>query len=478
MKMKNRKLLYYPTIHLLVFACCLLLGSTACEEFTDVELPPDKVGTENVFKNEGSTESALRGIYATAAYSSLVCNLSSYVAYGSDELTRSSLSSSYLPFADNNIDPNNSTIASMWRAGYNLVYQCNNFITNASASTDLPESFKTQLVGEAKFLRALVYFYLVNLWGDVPLTLEANYENARLLSRSPLAEVYAQIEEDLLDAQSKLSSTLYTGEDDRNRVNKWAATALLARVKLYQGDWLAAETQATAVINSEYYILEFLDRVFFEDSQECILHFTNPGTNKYTPLYLSPSSVSSPSVLVTDYVINALVVDSVDVQDPNDPDNVIRIPQDKRRNAWVTPTENGLYKYKTYSNSMGPENVEANIVLRLAEMYLIRAEARAQQENITGENSAETDLNTVRSRAGLTGRSTADKAAMLQFIYDERMIELFGEWSHRWLDVKRTGQADVIFGAHKDNWVSEAALFPIPFSDREKNPNLTQNPGY
>ncbi len=460
MKIKNKKIVYYPTTQMLIIAFCILISNTACENFTDIELPPDMVGTENVFKNEGSSQSAMLGIYASAANHSGIRGLYSYVGFSSDDVVRASFSSFQQPFAENVIDPSNNNIFSMWKAYYNLIYQCNNMIINVSASNELPESLKKQLEGEAKFIRALSYFYLVNLWDGVPLSLGVNYEETRLLPRSSREEVYAQITDDLVDAQNKLSSTLYAAKGDRTRANKYAATALLARVKLYNNEWSEAETLATTVIEAGLYILDDLDKVFLAESGESIFQLSNPGSNRYTNLYLAPAILTNPNYRISNYIADSL------------------IDGDKRKEVWVTPTNNGIYKYKTYSNTRGPEDVEANIMIRLAEMYLIRAEARAQQGNITGENSAQSDLNTIRARAGMPGRTTADKNAMLEFIYTERMIELFAECGHRWFDVKRTGRADAVFGAHKSGWAPEAALYPIPYGDILKNPNLTQNPGY
>jgi hypothetical protein len=114
--------------------------------------------------------------------------------------------------------------------------------------------------------------------------------------------------------------------------------------------------------------------------------------------------------------------------------------------------------------------------MRLAEQYLIRAEARANQDNTS---DAIADLDTIRNRAGLPFISPdITKADLLNAIFHERQVELFSELGHRWLDVKRTGKADAIFGINKTGWAPEDALLPIPFKDRQRDPNLTQNKGY
>ena len=116
------------------------------------------------------------------------------------------------------------------------------------------------------------------------------------------------------------------------------------------------------------------------------------------------------------------------------------------------------------------------MVLRLAELYLIRAEARTQQNNFS---DAESDLNAIRNRAGLPNTTANDRATLLTAIEQERRIELFAEWGHRWLDLKRTNRADTILNTFKaPNWQVTDVLFPIPASQIDINGLLTQNPGY
>ena len=114
-------------------------------------------------------------------------------------------------------------------------------------------------------------------------------------------------------------------------------------------------------------------------------------------------------------------------------------------------------------------------MLRLAEQYLIDAEARAQQGDISG---AATKLNAVRNRAGLGNTTAITQTDMLAAIAHERQVELFTEWGHRWFDLKRTGTINATLGVEKSSWTSDAALLPIPLLEIEADPNLTQNQGY
>jgi len=170
---------------------------------------------------------------------------------------------------------------------------------------------------------------------------------------------------------------------------------------------------------------------------------------------------------------------------------------DKRQAVWIgkyTSTRAPIatyyfpFKYQSRDVAVTATNpaaaTEYVMVLRLAEQFLIRAEARAQQGKL---NDAITDLNTIRNRAKLPNYSgsAVDQAAVLAAIMHERQVELFAEWGNRWLDLKRTGQLDAVMGgptgvcqAKHGSWVSTDQLFPIPQSETINDPNLIQNPGY
>ncbi|WP_161554502.1 RagB/SusD family nutrient uptake outer membrane protein [Sinomicrobium soli] len=449
--MKNKKTRF---LRFLVFSILTSLLPIGCNDFVDVDLPPELLDTKEVFSDQGSANAAVRGIYAYATGSSSITYLTSHIGLASDEMERASYSSSYLEFAINEIDPTGSSTTNLWRGYYNIIYQCNNLIGNIAGSTALEEKTRQQLAGEAKFMRALSYFYLVNLYGEVPLALIPDYEETRLLPRSPVSAIYDQIIMDLNEARTSLSEDLFTLAGERIRANRWVATALLARVQLYRENWEEAESLATEVINAGFYELEDLDRVFYADSGESILQFANAGSNRYTNVQLTANAIETPRVFLTE-VMAGLILE-----------------EDSRRSAWLTPTGNGPLKYRAYSNTAGPETEEANMVIRLAEMYLIRAEARTHQNNLTGENSATSDLDVIRSRANLGGVTAATQAAMLQVIYDERARELFAEWSHRWFDTIRTERADEVFGSYKEGWDPADVIFPIPYDETLKNPNL------
>jgi len=140
-------------------------------------------------------------------------------------------------------------------------------------------------------------------------------------------------------------------------------------------------------------------------------------------------------------------------------------------------TYNYPYKYKSAVN--GSPVSEYLMVLRLAEQYLIRSEARAQQNKI---NEAKSDLNLVRARAGLPNTTANDKLSLLSAILNERQIELFTEWGQRWFDIKRNSSVDsimtIVTPQKGGTWTSYSQWYPIPYSDIFNDPNISQNAGY
>jgi hypothetical protein len=157
---------------------------------------------------------------------------------------------------------------------------------------------------------------------------------------------------------------------------------------------------------------------------------------------------------------------------------------DQRRANWIRSVTGGnsttyYYPSKYKSATLNAPVTEYQMVLRLGEQYLIRAEARAHLNKIT---DALSDLNVIRHRAGLHDTTATNQDSLLDLIYHERQVELFTEWGHRWLDLKRTGKIDDVMGKvavlKGTTWSPNWTLYPIPLYDIIQNPNLGQNPGY
>ncbi|GAB4045526.1 RagB/SusD family nutrient uptake outer membrane protein [Spirosoma litoris] len=457
-------------INKLVFAslASLMLCNTACERYVDIDPSPTLAASDKVFSGDLVATSTITGIYSQMLVSNAYYLDNGLVTMAAgmsaDELL-------YFPSTDYNAFSTNTLISAspyffnFWTSGYQYIYYANAAIEGLTASTGVSTATKNQLLGEAKLIRAFNYFYLTNLFGDVPLVTSTDYQVNAKLPRTAQATVYQSISKDLTEAESILP-TAYVTAGDKGRPNKWAATALLARAYLYTQDWANAEAKATALIGSgTYSLVSDPNGVFLKNSSEAIWQLAPvlANNNTFVGALTIPAATATanPLYIYTDELPGAFE------------------PTDKRKAAWVNSityqgkTYSYPYKYKVKSNATVTEQLT---MLRLAEQYLIRAEARAQQGNLTG---ALQDLNVIRSRAGLAALDTTlDKAGVLLAIEQERRIELVAEWGHRWFDLKRTGRADAVLAPKKPSWKPTAVLYPIPQAEGLANPNLTQNPGY
>ena len=456
--------------------CYLLLGllaltSSDCRKLLDVPSPQDQLSAATVFSSDANAQEAMTGLYITVMTSSrtlLNGGMSLYGGLSSDEFGNTAPNPFIDPFRMNDLTADNIYCSLLYTTAYNVIFTANSLIAGLDASGSVSPAVKAELRGEAEVVRALEYFYLVNLYGGVPLVTSINFGATATLARDSVAGVYAQIEADLSDAQQVLSTTyLSTAEypGARTRPNRLAAMALLARVWLYRGQWALAEQEADTVIGSGMYQLEpGLDSVFRSGSREAIwqLQPVNSGlTTAEAAAFVPERPRSRPA-----YALTAQWLGAVEAGDLR----------------WVFWTDSVVlgavryyypYKYKLATPSL--VDTEYNMVIRLAEVYLIRAEARAQQGNVGG---AQADLDTVRARAGLGPTAAGDVAGLLGAALHERQIELVAEWGHRWLDLRRMGLADAVLGSEKPGWVGTDTLYPIPAGELTANPKLVQNPGY
>lgn len=451
----------------------LIILSNACNKIIEVQPPISELIQSTVFKNSSTANAAALGIYNKMAFSGFASgNTGSFTYLGglsSDELRLYSTALLQKEFFDNNLTPINSNLATLWQDPYSYIFAANQLIEGINGSSYLEKALKDQLTGEAKFVRAFCHFYLVNLFGDIPYVTTIDYNENIVAKREPQSEVYQKIIEDLKASQFLLSNDYSFANGERVRPNKWAATALLARVYLYIKDYVNAEIQSTMVIDNTptFSLASNLNDAFLKNSSEAIWQLM--------PLGLIQNTLEGNTFILTGRPSRAAISSSLlDAFENND----------KRRSSWIgSITSSGTtyyypYKYKirTGGTSNGGVFNEYSMVLRLAEQYLIRAESRAQQDKII---DALDDLNAIRNRAGLPDNTSTDRESLLLSIEHERQVELFTEWGHRWLDLKRLKKADDILPIIKgSNWQSADSLYPIPQIQMQNAPNFFQNSGY
>lgn len=437
----------------------LTAALSSCKKFVELGPPPTQTVQEDVFKTDATATSAVLGLYSGQPYANLVVPFSGYTGTSADDVKYSTPDATMDEFRNNALSITNSSNNNVWFYAYQQIKNVNYAIAGLAKSTTLTPSLKDQLLGEAKAQRAFIYFYLVNLYGDVPMPLSDDAVAAAALPRTPAADVWKQIIADLSEATTLLPAA-YQGTF-RARVNKWSAATLLSRAYLYTKDYVNAEAWATQVINSGTYGLQTPANAFINTSNEIIWQVANTtGLSVFGANYLAASG-SIPTYTMYDTLYKSFEA------------------ADLRKSNWTGTTTVGTTMYyfvNKYKVRTGTGN-EYNIVLRFAELYLIRAEARAQQNNLSG---AKADADVIRTRAGVSPLSSSlTQAQMLLAIEQERKVELFGEWGHRWLDLKRTGRADAVIGGQKPTtWQSTDVLYPVPQQQRDVNARLTQNPGY
>jgi hypothetical protein len=473
-------------------ALILCLMMAGCKKLIDVPSPNNAVTGENVFRDDATATAVLTGIYTQIANTGLtsqgLLGISVYPGLSADE---------FRPFGNNSIAATtyftnslaaaNTGATNYWQSLYAVIYTANSAIAALPGSNTLTPAVRTQLLGEAKFIRAFCYFYLVNLYGDVPLALTTDYSVNNALSRSSATTVYTQIVGDLKEAQALLSGSFLDGSllnasQERVRPSKWAAAALLARVYLYTKDWNNAALQAGSIItNTGFFTLGPLDQTFLRaglGNNEAIWQIQPTAYGQNTPegwLFIIPPS--GPDVFNHPFYLNTPLLTSFE-------------SGDLRKTHWinsVTDTVNNLpvtyyYPYKYKNATLNDPVNEYSMVLRLAEQYLIRAEAEANGAP-GGVMAAVSDLNAIRQRAGLGVYSGGtDPASLTTAILHERQVELFTEWGQRWLDLKRSGKVDAVMSVvtpqKGGTWNSYKQLYPIPLADVQSDSKLAQNPGY
>ncbi|SEA63847.1 RagB/SusD family nutrient uptake outer membrane protein [Pedobacter hartonius] len=452
---------------LVLFILIIASGNYSCKKFLKIDAPINAATPAELFSNDAIATSAITGIYSKmasfGAFAGGQSSISVLCGLSSDELK--SHSSTLDGFYKNEILPSEGKIGLyLWAETYNYIYITNATLAGLESSTGISEITKRQLEGEAKFVRAISYFYLVNLFGEVPLNLSTDYRINEKNGNSSKELIYAQIVKDLTEAETLLQSEYVTIE--RIRPNKWAAKALLSRVYLYLEKWdLAAQKSAEVIDQTAMYsLLDNLDNVFLKNSQEAIWQLmptqgSNTQEGIFFNLIATPSFVSIPPDILPKFDAS-----------------------DLRKTKWINKYSDGSvdyyfpYKYKIRTTVNGQIS-EYSMVIRLAELFLIRAEARAQQ----GQTSlALEDLNKIRKRAGLlTPLIGLDQAQCLSEVAKQRRLELFSEWGHRWFDLKRTKQAASVLAPLKGpTWQETDALYPIPLDEINRNHNVKQNPGY
>ena len=431
-----------------------LLFFTSCKKYLE-EIPDDALASQNAIVDVSTARAAIIGAY-DGVQGYYAGNYPTLGTMPADNVVFNGTLSQYLQLDQNAIPADNVTTVATYQGIYKTINTVNSVIADVPGLNDplLSEAEKNKILGEAYFIRALGYFDLGRGWGGVQLQLQptTDLSSAKGIKRSTLSQIYDQVLADLIQAETLLPDDATT----RNRAQKSTARALRARLHLYRGEWASAEKYATQVIlNTKYRLTPayagFFTAPFLSTESIFELTFSPNDKNSFWNLWY-PSSAGGQFTLKP----SATFVSKV--TDPS-------IGGGRKALIAGNSPDNYGVLYNTTSSSTDP-----SYVIRLAEMYLIRAEARAQLEDYTG---ALEDLNVIRSRAGVPDFSSLSKVDILKAIEDENSIEFAFE-AHRWFDLVRTRRAGEVLGITNQNYW----LFPIPLSDVLSDPDVIQNPGY
>jgi len=470
-----------------IYSILILISLTmvfGCRKFVELDPPDDRLTGSTVYATNQTATSVLNGLYIRISETNNVLNsyATAYMSFASDELKNYYINaaSSYTRLYQNNVS---SDTEIYWSTTYTLIYNCNVAIEGIDNNNKLNAKLRPQLVGEAKFMRALLYYYLINTYGRVPLVTQSDYRLYTMAKRAEVAEIYSQIIADLQDAQVKLSKNYLNGDAmtpypsasaERVRPTYWAATALLARIYLYNKQWAQAESAASVLIdNTSMFSLVPVSSVFLKNNAESIFQLEPVIQGNYalfdarTFVLTNSIGTSSNPAAISPQLEQAFEAN------------------DQRKSNWIgTANISGVnypfpYKYKANTPALAAAKPEYLTLLRLGEQYLIRAEARAQLNNTDG---AQADINKIRNRAGLGNTPANSQSALLDAVMKERQVELFCEQGHRWFDLKRSGRINDVMSAvtptKGGTWSSYKQLMPIPSYEIGIDKNLDQNPGY
>lgn len=467
------------------FAVTLLTG---CTKAINNEVPQNSIPVADLAKDPVSIRAALNGAYASmlsANYMGLRYWL--FADLYADNLSHVGTFPSFAQFATKNLLSDNVEISNMWQQIYSAINRANQVIDAATSNNNPAFTDKASVIAQARALRAYHYFNLIRYWGGnengfnkgndpsgktwgVPLRLKPSLVEADTdpIARSGEAETWNQILADL-DPTNVISRLPTSG--NRN-ITQRGANALRARVQLYREQWAEAEALATTVINANPGLtnINFANGGLYTNLYGAVapiseviwtLPFDPTNQNSIAFFYLPASlggrnEVSSTTTLLAAHELND-ARRLINFTSTTYPANFPASPAVSAKTLKYTRVSTGDDFYHH---------------IRLAEVYLIRAEARARIG--TDLAGAAADLNVVRARAGLSNTTAATQAQLLSAILDERRLELAHE-GHRFFDLRRYGRLDLL-GMTTN---SHRVRLPIPLTELFRSGSvLEKNPGY
>ncbi|MBF8964839.1 RagB/SusD family nutrient uptake outer membrane protein [Pontibacter sp. FD36] len=468
----------------------LALGLFACEDKLNELRPEQDLTEESAFKNEAAAMSSLFGVYSTTQNYEIFGGLSHIIGdFHADNVQFIGSFPTLQEIQNFNIVGANSSIQALWQVHYRAITRANNVIAKVPTVVDqgFTDAEKAQVVAEAKFIRALLYFQMSNFFsqpyqfsgGDnlsVPLVLDAFSGEITYPERATLNQVHAQIEKDLQEAIPALKNAADFGDpsEARGRATVGAAQALLSRLYLYRENWSQAEQNARTVLNNGSYNLATDYSFYNANTSEDVFTIQNSAIDNGRTgsgglaSYYRPAANGGRG----DAAFSPEFLASYETGD-------------KRLSSLSSVgvgADGGTYTFTTkYPDAVN--NADNAPIIRTTEVVLTLAEAIAKQATtVSGASESIQLLNRLRVRAGLapyTVESFSNLNGLVEAILDERRKELAFEGLRR-MDLlrykkplKTNGE-----GASKAVFGGDLTILPIPQRELDINPSLVPNPGY
>lgn len=448
-----------------MLSICLLMINLSCSDFLETDLPKDQLDQVKVFNDPATAEAAMNNAYVmlveTGFLNGNTADNPFLMACYTDEIqVISTQNTDPRKFYDAVIFADNTAVKRLWDATYKQIYSVNNIIEGVESSENLTEAIKSKLVGEALAIRGMLHFYLTQTFDEVPYIKTTNYNLNKSIAKQSVNEVMNLAIADL--KQAELLVTDETTSVERIRITKPVVQAFLARINLFQNNWAESLQYAELVINNPLFELEPIESLFLKESKSAIwqLKPTIVGFNTYEAMTYIFTANPAPMAQLSQSLLDAFE------------------PNDLRKNQWVsfvgdTGTNAHAFKYK--QRGFSSPTKEYSIVIRIEEMYLIAAEAEGKLGNWSNFNAY---LNAIRTRANIPGLDISDNNLAQNAILNERRIEFFCEFGHRFYDLKRTNKLMSLTDV-KSNWKDYFKTLPIPQNEILLNGNLKpQNTGY
>lgn len=462
----------------------IFLLATACEDFLEIE-PEQSLSTPVAFSDKNTALASLMGVYSTAQDNDVYGSVTAMISEMQSDNVR--FVGSFPTFQEIYryvTIPSNGSVRSVWRDHYSGILAANAVIANMPNVEDpgLSEAERAQFIGEAKFMRALFYFNLVNMFAQpynvsngatpgVPLVLEPTiFQGEQILpARNTVAEVYAQMEKDFQEALTVLPNSYSNAAQTRGRATKGAANGLLSRLYLYKGDNAKAIQHADAVLDASNLYALAPDFGFYDgNTSEDVFSIQNTTTDQSGwDLYFLPAIRGGRGdAPYSDDLLAAF-----------DQTNDLRFTS--LSFTGVDAAGNQAIFTNKFKN--GIENSDNGPIMRVTEVVLNKAEALVKSTNSVNQEAIDL-INPLLTRAGLASVSASDFGSateLLDRVLLERRKELCFE-GHRRIDLLRNGKPlrTEGIGAGISGPGDPLVVLPIPQRDIDLGSSLPQNPGY